>query len=118
MDTREEMIVEAPPRRFGPPAAAFLAAGIGSLVLGLLTTLAAASESIASFLEFSKPVGPLSGKTTLTVALWLVAWVILHLIYRDRDPSPRAVFWATGFMVAAGLVMTFPVFFAAFAPPK
>jgi hypothetical protein len=35
---------EPPDKPFGPVAAVFLAAGIGALVLGILTTVAEASE--------------------------------------------------------------------------
>lgn len=100
---------------FGPVAAAFIAATLGALVLGVLTTLAEASESVKDFLQFSDAVGPLSGKTILSVAAWIVAWPILHLALRDRDPSPARVYWITGLILVAGLIGTFPSFFETFA---
>jgi hypothetical protein len=100
---------------FGPVAAAFIAAGLGVLVLGVLTTLAEASESVKDFLQFSDPVGPLSGKTILAVGTWIVAWPILHLALRKRDPSPSGVYWITGLVLVAGLIGTFPSFFESFA---
>ena len=121
MAAEEQRVPEAaeePDKPFGPAAAAFLAAGIGAFVLGLLTTLAAASEAIAEKLEFSTPVGPLSGKTTITVAVWLVSWLVLHLALRGRDPAPRTVFWVTAVLVVLGLLGTFPIFFEAFAPAE
>jgi hypothetical protein len=39
-------------RPTGPVAAAVLAAGVGALVLGLLTTLNEASTRVSDFLEF------------------------------------------------------------------
>jgi hypothetical protein len=45
----------------GPAAAAFLAAGVGAFVLGLMVTLAEASEEIKDFLDFSKNYGIGSG---------------------------------------------------------
>ncbi len=121
MAAEEQRVPEAaeePDKPFGPPAAAFLAAGIGAFVLGLLTTVAAASEAIAEKLEFSTPVGPLSGKTTIAVAAWLVSWLVLHLALRGRDPAPRTVFWVTAVLVVLGLLGTFPIFFEAFAPAE
>ena len=76
---------EAADRPEGPVAAAILAAGVGAFALGVLTTLAEASEQIKEFLNLYDPVGPLSGKTTGAVIIWLVAWVILHLIYRSKN---------------------------------
>jgi hypothetical protein len=107
-----------PDRPFGPVAAAFLAAGIGALVLGILTTLAEASEGVASALEWSKSVGPLMGKTILAVVAFALSWVILHLTLRDKDPAPRTVFTWTAVLVAIGLVLTFPPFFQLFAPEE
>ena len=74
----------------GPVAAAILAAGVGALALGVLTTLAEASEGFKEFLTFSEPVGPLSGKTIGAVLIWLVAWVVLHIVYRNKAvESPK-----------------------------
>jgi hypothetical protein len=103
---------------FGPVAAVFLAASIGSLVLGILTTLAEASDGISSALEWSKAVGSLSGKTIISVLVFLVSWGILHSVLRDRDPDPRKVFMWTAGLVALGIVLTFPTFFQLFAPEE
>ena len=103
-------------RPFWPVAAAFLAGGFGVFVLGLLTTLAEASESLSRWLQFSDPVGPLSGKTIFGVAAFVVSWPILHLVLRGRDISEKAVYLVTSLLVLAGLVMTFPTFFEQFAP--
>ncbi len=105
-----------PDKPFGPVAAAFIAAGVGVFVLGLLTTLAEASKGFADSLNFRDPVGPLSGKTILAVAAWLVAWVVLHVALRRREVSPRAVYLVTALLVALGLLLTFPTFFDQFAP--
>jgi hypothetical protein len=100
---------------FWPVAAAFLGAGFGALVLGVLTTLAEASSSLKDWLAFSSQVGPLSGKTIIAVAAWLVAWAVLSVTLRGRDIKPQTVYWITGLMVALGLLGTFPSFFERFA---
>ena len=102
-------------RPFGPVAAAFLAAGIGVLVLGLMTTIAEASASFADKLIWSDAVGALSGKTIVAVGAWIVSWIVLHIALRKRDPSPGPVFTATGILLAAGFLGTFPTFFDKFA---
>ena len=101
---------------FGPVAAAFLGAGIGSFVLGLLTTLAEANETFADKLNWYNPVGPLSGKTLISVAVFAVSWLALHLALRRKDPALRSVFWVTGLLVALGFLLTFPTFFDLFKP--
>ena len=103
---------------FGPVAAVFLAAGIGAVSLGILTTLAEASEGVASALEWSKSVGPLMGKTILSAAGFLVSWVILYLVLRDENPDPKRTFIWTGILIGVGLLLTFPTFFQAFAPEE
>jgi hypothetical protein len=108
----EEMATDLP---FWPVAAAFLAAGFGVLVLGILTTAAEASADLKDWLQFSASVGPLSGKTILSVAAFVAAWIVLSLVLRGRQVSERTVYWATGLMVALGLLGTFPTFFEKFA---
>ena len=102
----------------GPIAAAILAAGIGCLALGVLTTLAEASEPFKEFLNFYDPVGPLAGKTTVAVAAWLVAWLLLHLAYRRKEVESRKELAAALILIALGLLGTFPVFFQLFTPPE
>jgi hypothetical protein len=114
-ETKEtpEAAVEKPE---GPIAAAIIAAGIGAAALGLFTTLAEASESFSDWLAWSDDVGPLSGKTILAVAVWLVAWAILHIVLRKRQRGVASALTIGLILVAAGLVGTFPTFFQAFAP--
>ena len=102
----------------GPVAAVFIAAGIGSLVLGILTTLAEASEDLKSWLELSESVGSLSGKTIIATATFLVAWAILAALFRGKSMNVRMVFIWTALLVAIALVLTFPTFFELFAPEE
>lgn len=102
-------------KRFGPIAAAFLSAGIGGVVLGVLVVLNEASSAIHDALELTTAVGPLSGKTLFAVIAWLVAWGILHAVLRDSDPEPRKVFIWTGVMFAIAVALTFPPLFLSFA---
>jgi len=103
---------------FGPVAAVFLAAGIGALVLGMLTTLAEANEGIKSWLEWSTSVGPLAGKTIIAVIAFVVAWVVLGIGLRGRNPKASSVFTWTAVLVAVAVVLTFPTFFQALAPEE
>src|SRR6266511_792970 len=76
--------VEFPDKPEGPIAAAILAGGIGCLALGVLTTLAEASTTVKDWLDVRSDVGPLSGKTIGAVLVWLIAWALLHVVYRDK----------------------------------
>lgn len=105
-------------RPSGPVAAAFYAAGIGSLVLGILTTLAEASTGIKDALQLSDSVGPLSGKTIGAVVAWIVSWVLLHTALKGKDPDLSKVFMWTAVLVGVGLLLTFPTFFLMFAPEE
>jgi hypothetical protein len=108
--------VEFPDKPEGPIAAAILAGGIGCLALGILTTLAEASTTVHDWLDVNSDVGPLSGKTIGAVLVWLAAWVVLHVIYRDRPFETRRAFTIALVLVALGVIGTFPTFFQAFAP--
>ena len=102
----------------GPVAAAILAAGIGAFALGTLTTVAEASEGFKEFLTFYEPVGPLSGKTIGAIVVWLVAWAVLHLMYREKETESRRALTASLILIGLGVLGTFPIFFQAFAPAE
>ncbi|HSJ51846.1 MAG TPA: hypothetical protein VLA90_11295 [Actinomycetota bacterium] len=106
------------PRPEGPAAAAILAAGIGMFALGLLTILNEASEGLHDWLEgweFGRGVGPLAGKTTVAVIVWVVAWIALGLAWRRKDVNLKTWFWVAFVLGALGFVGTFPPVFEAFA---
>ena len=105
----------------GPVAAAFLAAGIGSLVLGIFVVLNEVSTDINAFLQFDKNyglgsgVGPLSGKVGLAVIAYAVSWVALHLALRGKEVNFRNAFIASLVLVGLGFALTFPPIFELFA---
>jgi len=100
----------------GPIVAAILAGGIGCLAMGVVTTLAEASTGFADWLNWNDGVGPLSGKTVVTVIVWLVSWAILHMVYRNRPAETRQALTIALVLVALGIIGTFPTFFQLFAP--
>jgi hypothetical protein len=100
----------------GEATAALLAAGIGCFAMGLVTTLAAASTAISNALKFAPAVGPLSGKTTVAVVVWLVTWGVLHLLWRNKQINFARMFIVSLVFVGLGVLGTFPMFFDLFAP--
>ena len=105
----------------GPAAAAVLAAGIGSFVLGLFVTLNEMSTEIHDFLDFSKNygigsgVGPLSGKVILAVGAYLLSWIVLAMLWRGKEVNFRGVFILALVLLALGFALTFPPIFLIFA---
>ena len=83
--------------KVGKALAAMVAAGVGSAALGVLTTLAELSPGLKNILNFYDPVGPLSGKTTVAVIIWLIAWYALAKIAETAD---RTIWDATHGMIA------------------
>jgi hypothetical protein len=114
----------------GPVVAAFLAAGVGSLAMGIGVVLNEASATIKSaigvdfnaFLQFDKSfglgagVGPLSGKVGLAVIAFVVSWVLFHFWLRGKEVNFRRGFIAALVLVGLGFALTFPPIFDLFAP--
>jgi len=94
----------------GPGAAAVLAAGIGSFALGLFAVLADKVASIKSWTNFYNPTGPLSGVTTCAVFVWLTAWAILQMRWRNREVRFARIGAAALVLLALGILLTFPPF--------
>jgi hypothetical protein len=111
----DNLEAEYPDKPEGPVSAAIIAAGIGSLALGIFTTLAEVSEGFKDFLNFNNSVGPLSGKTTYAVVVWLISWVVLHFMYKNKPMESRKALTVALILVALGVLGTFPIFFQAFA---
>ena len=99
----------------GPGAAAILAAGIGSAAVGIVTLAAEVSETIHDLLNFYNPVGPLSGKTTVAIIIWLVAWFVLSRLWGTKTVEMRQVNLAAFILLGVGLLLTFPPVWGLFA---
>jgi hypothetical protein len=106
--------IDYPDKPEGPIAAAIIAGGIGALAMGIVTTLSEASASFADKLKWNDEVGPLSGKTIVTVIVWLVAWAGLHAAYRSKEFETRRALTIALVLVGLGIIGTFPTFFQLF----
>jgi hypothetical protein len=106
--------IQFPDKPEGPIVAAIIAGGVGAVALGVVTTLAEASEGIREWLQWSDAVGPLSGKVIVAVGVWLVAWAVLHLALRSRPYETRRALVVSLVLIAVGVVGTFPTFFQLF----
>lgn len=98
----------------GAIAAALLASGIGTAVLGLLVVLAEASGAIGDLLVIYPPSGSVSGKGAATAAAWLLSWFALHRAWAGRSVDLQKVIRITAVLLLLGLLGTFPPFFYLF----
>lgn len=94
----------------GAALAAFLAAGIGAFAMGAIVLL---SEMDAiSVPALYGPSGGVSGRTTLAVVVWLVAWAVLHARWKDREVGAGRAGAITLLLIALGILGTFPPFWS------
>lgn len=98
----------------GLAGAALLAGAIGIFAIGLFTVLAEASPTIKTTLTLSQTVGSLSGKTIFGVGIWLVAWMILGALWKNKDVSLDKVITWSFVLLGLGVLFTFPPFFQLF----
>jgi hypothetical protein len=90
----------------GPALASWLAAGIGSFAMGFVVILNEAGIFVAPSLY--APAGGVSGRTTIAVAVWLVAWGVLHARWRQRAIDPARVHAVVFLLIALGAIGTLP----------
>ncbi len=98
----------------GAAAAAIIAASFGVFIIGLLTTLAAASGGIKGWLNWYSPTGPLSGKTTLGGIIWLVTWLGTHYLLKNKETNLTRFLQASAILLVLGLLLMFPLIFELF----
>lgn len=90
----------------GAATASFLAAGIGAFALGLIVIVNEAG--LYSVPAVYGPAGGVSGRTTLAVAVWLVAWALLHRRWKERQVNTSRAVVATLVLIGLGVLLTFP----------
>jgi hypothetical protein len=92
----------------GPGAAAVLAAGLGSFLVAVFALVADKSSAIKSLMIFYPPTGPLSGVTTCAIVVWLLAWLLLHVGWKDRNLAMGRVSAIAFVLLGLGLLLTIP----------
>lgn len=94
--------------------AAMVASGIGSLVLGIAIVLSEANADFKTFVTWNAGVGPLSGKTGLSVIAFILSWVVLHYVFKNNPISISRAFVVTLVLTVLGILLTFPPVFMSF----
>ncbi len=122
MSYRDSYLYHAPAERaavsvlHGATAAAIMASAIGCAAVGFFVILADASEAAKAVMTISSAVGPLSGKTTFAVVVWLISWGFLHGLWRGTQVRLSRTYMAVFLvLVVIGVVGTFPPFYVPFA---
>ena len=94
----------------GPVSAALLAGGIGSAVFGLVTLMYELNDTsaFAKSMVWVKPVGGLSGKSSIGIIAFFLSWVILHYIWKDKETDFARISTISFVLLAVGLLGTFP----------
>jgi asparagine N-glycosylation enzyme membrane subunit Stt3 len=90
----------------GAALAAFLGAGIGAFAMGMLVLFNEAGIFAAPALY--APAGGVSGRTTFAVAVWLMAWGLLHRRWKERQVEPTRVYATALGLIGLGVLATFP----------
>jgi hypothetical protein len=98
----------------GEAIAAFMSPMLGLLALSIANLLWEADRvyytevylRIGSWIPKYDRIGPFTGKETILLVVWLVSWVVLHLLLRKREMrvAPWAIAFLIGIAVAALLV--------------
>lgn len=94
----------------GAGAAAALAAGAGTAVLGALTLLTDKSAASKAALILYKPTGALSGVTTASLLAWGISWIVLHMLWAKKEVAIHKIVAIAFLLLAVGLLLTFPPF--------
>jgi len=100
----------------GAAIAAYLSAMFGLLVMGIVHTMAVASNPFKDWvlsigklwIPNAQGIGPYSGKETFLLVTWLLSWAVLHMLLRKRDiklAAPVVVF-VVGMALATLFVYT------------
>jgi uncharacterized membrane protein len=90
----------------GSAMASFLGAGIGAFAMGAFVLLNETGLFPAPSLY--APAGGVSGRTTLAVLVWLIAWGVLHYRWKTREITPLPVYALTLVLIVVGIVATYP----------
>ncbi len=98
----------------GAAATALLAAGIGSMVLGIDVIIAEAWQPIEKAFNLYAPGGPLTGQATFATVVWLGSWALLHAWFGDREVDLPSWLRATMILIGVGFLGTFPPFYRLF----
>jgi hypothetical protein len=92
----------------GAGAAAVLAAGFGSAMLGVMSFAGDKWPAVKTAMVWYKPTGALSGVTTVAIVAWLVSWAMLEGLWRGKNVAVGSVSTIAFGLLGIGFLLTFP----------
>ena len=95
----------------GPGMAAIVAASVGVFVLGLDTFLGEWSPALLKWFNWWNPAGPLVGKTSVAVIVWVVVWAALHAAWGRKEISFGTWWKLSLVLILIGNLLMFPPVF-------
>lgn len=98
----------------GPAAAAMISSSIGIFFIGFFTTAAGIIPGLGSFLNWWNPAGNLTGKTGLSIIIWLISWAVMNNKWKNENYDLGKAFNITVALIVLGLLLTFPPIFQIF----
>lgn len=114
-----------PPIGSGPAAAALISAGFGCFLMMVVHHLSDTSKArekivwaLGSWIPGSRNeselwgnIGSYTGKETVLLLGWLVSWLLLHFLWKNKNIKSRTIFfWMFAFFVAATAMSWHPLF--------
>ncbi|MCY7368043.1 MAG: hypothetical protein LH474_07810 [Chamaesiphon sp.] len=116
---------DKPPATSGPAAAALISAGIGCFTMMVTHHLADTSKEREKFIwglgkwipgsdtgdKLWGNIGSYTGKETMLLVGWLVSWIILHQLLKNKQVKTSTIFlWIFGLFVASTAMSWHPMF--------
>jgi hypothetical protein len=111
----DSVATEPSQRVDGRVAATIIAAAVGCAAFGIAVVLAESISMIKQLFTLSTAVGPLSGKAVAAVAIYPIAWMVLHAALRKSQTKITTVRRWTIILMTIGLLGTFPPFYGLIA---
>lgn len=96
----------------GAALAAYLAAGIGAFAMGTISLLNAVD--MLPMPTLYAPAGGVTGRTTLAVLIWFIAWAVLHSRWKSREMQVGRAHVVTIVLTLLGVLFAVPPFWALF----
>jgi hypothetical protein len=80
----------------------------------MIVLVEASPHWFKNWLNFYNPVGPLSGKTIIAVAIYALSWLVMGIALRGKNVRLGRWVTATFLLIALGILFTFPPIYQVF----
>jgi hypothetical protein len=95
-------------------AVAFLASAFGVLamaIINFITDITGGNPGpVGKSITLHSGIGPYSGKQTISIVVWIIAWLILSKLLVNKDVDEQKIFRCTIIIYALATLLIFPPF--------